>query len=495
MITQDNPLRIRSARLSRLSRIQTMALLGLLVGACGSLRPADGLATRPTLTAWITSTAWLTPTMTPTPAVAFASGTPLSTATVGATQELEPTPPPATYGVPLAHLRAGEAVTINEIHMINAFAGWAIGGRDNTRNHVLRTLDGGETWLDVTPPELPSAEAAEAGVDESVRGFFLDIAHAWVFYKAVFLTEVEPPTLWRTSDAGQSWTPTLAPSRDLGPNYFHNLFFVDERLGWLMADHDIAAGTAITDVFHSADGGGTWEALQAPDRAPGEGTRSSCNAPTYVAFADSQTGWMLNNCLDDVPSLWQTEDGGATWQYLEVPRPGDRLFCHANSLPVFFTPQFGAFALLCTDASGVWQAAYVYRTTDGGRTWEQRLLPKPPLPELTSTYFSSRFTEVEFVDSEVYWAIITDAGGEIQPEFSYVQSYLTYLYQSTDGGRSWINVKRVTWAGQFSFVDEITGWAVARAPLNEAGGERTVALVRTSDRGRTWQEIRPVIAP
>ena len=57
-----------------------------------------------------------------------------------------------------------------------------------------------------------------------------------------------------------------------------------------------------------------------------------------------------------------------------------------------------------------------------------------------------------------------------------------------DGGRSWDFVKTVQWDGQFSFVSDQVGWAVARQ------GE-ALALVSTTNGGRTWNLLKPSISP
>ncbi len=52
----------------------------------------------------------------------------------------------------------------------------------------------------------------------------------------------------------------------------------------------------------------------------------------------------------------------------------------------------------------------------------------------------------------------------------------TYLPGTVDGGATWSFVHAVTWDGQFSFVDDQHGWAVAR-------NEQEIALVRTENGG------------
>jgi photosystem II stability/assembly factor-like uncharacterized protein len=63
-----------------------------------------------------------------------------------------------------------------------------------------------------------------------------------------------------------------------------------------------------------------------------------------------------------------------------------------------------------------------------------------------------------------------------------------WIYLTQDGGKTWSTVKQVNWDGQFNFLTFNTGWAVAR----NAG---QIALVNTVDGGRSWQEIKPVVAP
>jgi photosystem II stability/assembly factor-like uncharacterized protein len=97
--------------------------------------------------------------------------------------------------------------------------------------------------------------------------------------------------------------------------------------------------------------------------------------------------------------------------------------------------------------------SYVYATPDEGLTW--RADPYPG-------------GELHFLSREVVLAV----GRQI--------------HRSDDGGRSWTLVGEVFWDGQFSFPTDQLGWAVARS-----GDE--LALVRTADGGRSWQQLSPQI--
>ena len=97
----------------------------------------------------------------------------------------------------------------------------------------------------------------------------------------------------------------------------------------------------------------------------------------------------------------------------------------------------------------------MYTTQDLGETWQHTLLPSP-------------VESLLFLNENEGWAF----GRE--------------YYKTTDGGLNWVKVKSVNWDGQFSFVDPMTGWAVARN-LDE------IALVKTTNGGQTWQIIEPVM--
>ncbi|MEN8174076.1 MAG: hypothetical protein ABFS03_14505, partial [Chloroflexota bacterium] len=57
-------------------------------------------------------------------------------------------------------LTAGEKVYITTIQMLNEINGWAIGHQDSEHDHILRTFDGGGTWIDISPPQpLPESNA------------------------------------------------------------------------------------------------------------------------------------------------------------------------------------------------------------------------------------------------------------------------------------------------------------------------------------------------
>ena len=361
---------------------------------------------------------------------------------------------PEPLGEPIARLTPGTPLVIREIHMLTDSLGWAIGGDGP---HVLRTEDGGVTWIDTTPPERadPPTETPR-----SATGFFLDPYVGWVvYYPPTFVggpQTIDALSAWRTSD-GVNWQPgALAAPMDLneGPPL---ITFADEDHGWMLVEFGVGAGQHGYTLVRTEDGGFNWESARVPPD-----TLSPCHK-TGIAFADPLIGWMTNECPFELGGgvfVDRTEDGGNTWLQIELAPPaGKRAFAETSTLCRTHSPNLqsgsqGAVVVECNRQAGG-PVSYLYTTEDGGRTWTTSVYPGGELLLLNPT---------------TGWALSRE------------------IHKTEDGGRSWRLIKTVSWDGQFSFVSAELAWAVAR---NRA----EIALVRSNNGGRTWQVIEPTVAP
>lgn len=445
----------------------------VLLTACGSpvAEPPTLAATQPlpTRSPIATRAPATQPPSTASPIPPTATAPPVGSPIPSATPEVG-----GPAALPIAHLTAGQPVTVTTIHMLDAATGWAVGQAvGDPDDHLLRTADGGLTWRDVTPPENndPAAPLGKAATT-----FFLDANTAWAaYYDRTAAPITIPPVIWRTADGGQTWT--SSPPLDVTDAAYYlpsDLVFVGVRNGWLMAHVDAGMMHDYVFVYASTDGGQAWERIVDPfiDNLP-----QSCGK-NGMTFVDVQTGWVVGDCQGvqpGAPYFQTTADGGRTWQAVDLPPPADQpdLFarddagCGVYALTIF-SPQSMVVVMRCLffTADPLRTDSFLYATTDGGQTWRSHVSPA---------------SAVTFVNSETGWAL-TAAADPNDPAAP------RDFYQTGDGGQSWTKIRAVNWDGQFNFVTEQEGWAVAKA-------EDAVALVHTTDGGKTWKEIKPQIAP
>jgi len=338
--------------------------------------------------------------------------------------------------------------------------GWAIGGLVDEPDHVLRTVDGGTTWIDVTPPE--PLRDLPYGAQEAI-GAFADTDSAWVVYsQQVEEEELSAAVVWRTEDGGQSWTPSEPLDQGGLVESFNPRFlgFADDGSGWLLVNVGAGMSHEYVVLYTSGDGGSTWERVLDPY---GDSPIQVC-WKTGLTFADAQTGWLTRDCggVVDGAQVSLTQDGGRSWATMDLLPPADHpagftypSACWTHS-PALWSSQSGMVGVGCKtfEPDEVHPGlSLVYRTEDGGVTWESMEAPNG---------------ELGVLDGRLTW------------------TFDRQIHLTPDLGLSWTLVKEVSWDGQFDFIDLDRGWAVAR------DGEE-IALVRTEDGGKTWQLLEPVM--
>ena len=421
------------------------------------------------------------PTPTPQPALpsstAPAAATPPGAGSASATPEAalpsptppEPVAPTKTPGGPdfsgmerIKPLTPGAKFKITFIEMQNQTGGWAIGGAQDPGSHILITQDGGKSWRDVSPPEPLQTGDPDA---KKAHAFFLDDQTAWVTYSTRDSFLIPDETwIWFTQDGGANWEARGGFPMSGMEEFFtiSDLFFIDRDNGWLLAGVGAGMSHYYASLYRTADGGANWERIADPS---GENPLQLC-AKTGMAFGDSFTGWITRNCMGvmDGAHVLGTGNGGALWNFFDLPpsdQDPDRFklqgYCYSHS-PQFYSPVSGSVAVTCieyADDNSKVETSYIYTSIDSGFTWSSSGYPGGALLVL---------------DNDFAFALGRD------------------IYRTHDGGASWQLVKTVNWDGQFSFVSQTHGWAVARE-----GDE--IALVYTENGGGKWDLIEAVIVP
>jgi hypothetical protein len=196
-------------------------------------------------------------------------------------------------------------------------------------------------------------------------------------------TGVQRTVIMRTNDGGVTWTSTVLPwssAADGSPGWsnaqFMNLNCASAMncLGLSTVFHSVVNGvqTSNVKVWQSSDGGATWESSWAPTPAIAADLTAGFTCPTtFRCYATVQTG----TSFPGKPEVMTTSDDGTTWTF-------DNTFVGGRSgLDVELTSVSCSTASTCWTAgeerlvgSNEWQAA-MWATSDSGGTWISIPLP------------------------------------------------------------------------------------------------------------------------
>ncbi len=186
---------------------------------------------------------------------------------------------------------------------------------------------------------------------------------------------------------------------------------VDPRHGWAVVNGRLML---------TSDGGTTWT-----DRTPPLGAMTGEN-PLGVAFADPLHGWVAINESFTSPSdasygrvdVWRTDDGGLTWEKVQLPpavinRAGEVM----GAVEFDFLDTTHGFAFI-TGGMATGYGGDLYWTADGGRTWSVDR-PTPPGPGITGGIaFASANDGLVLGGAPGNRAFVTHDGGATWTRFS-----------------------------------------------------------------------------
>ncbi|MBN2147650.1 MAG: DUF1906 domain-containing protein [Anaerolineales bacterium] len=202
-------------------------------------------------------------------------------------------------------------------------------------------------------------------------------------------------------------------------------------------------------VYATVDGGGTWQPVEIPGAPPGA-------VPLALTFIDSERGWLSlslpSSANFNLGLLYRTQDGGQSWQALPLPGAGS---VHFN------TPEIG-WALV---------EDILYCTRDGGQSWT---VQSPILPGEAGAVFYSLPT---FFDPQ---------SGLLPVTLLDPYSPRMEIYATADGGLTWTMVSALPLQPEDALLDasllttflDPQHWWVAHS-----SGD----LHLSQDGGHTWQ--------
>ncbi len=400
-----------------------------------------------------------TPSLTPA-----ASASPELRAPAGVRGTAEPTP--------AQRLKPGTAVKIVRTNMLTPLSGWAIGWADpDPTQHILFTLDGGQTWQDRSPFGAIVNSPAEG---LSAAAYFASADQAWAAYSSALLrASQEPLVVWRTGDGGKTWEKSQPLDLSGVEQEFQNpsdLAFLDGQHGWLLVHLGVGMNHDYIAIFTSADGGKTWQRVLDPSTTS---PLMSC-VKSGLTFTVATTAWLTGNCPGLMPKLffYRSSDGGASWTELTLPVPAGKpanyfaqssIGCGITAINISSARAL-SLTLGCSNYTNNSAQSWLYISADGGTSWTARMLPLP-------------YTRIDLLNSNEGLLV-----GALKPDADAAGA----VYHTANGGADWALYTSTAWTGTPDFVDALNGWVVA------VHGQ-VVAFVRSVDGGKIWIEIKPVI--
>jgi|SRR5579884_365659 len=362
--------------------------------------------------------------------------------------------------------RAAAKTAIGDAALIAPGVGWAMNG-----NALWLTTNDGTSWRRITPPGLRGEDVIGRVVDVD----FIDAKHGWVSAELNGTRSVNGSLRYGgisiTGDGGKSWRLVTLPDCYQCVNTYFS--FLDSHHGFALTAGMSPRHTFVERLYRTSDGGMHWTLVR-PTRFYGR-----------IVFTDVLHGWVLTNpsgwaqkpcCAIPIGEglIYRTSDGGRSWQRVILPAPVG--YAHERRIATwmrFFDARNGAIASLALDRLTKRLRVLVDWTNDGGTTWAVRAAP--------------RASEQPRTQDGLPYAPFSAANTHTWTLFSHTRPV---LFRTSDGGRSWSTVAMTPhgklgsgWAVDFVKADE--GWAVVLA-ANEIA-----ALVRTTDGGRTWTPLTP----
>jgi len=356
-------------------------------------------------------------------------------------------------------------------------------GYDYTDSAVV-TSDGGATWRKVTIAGVEIDDVTMLGA-----GHLVVLGHSATTFAGVCCTSsdggatwqrhpmslagwrwkvagwpggsvcaVGPSTIVTSADAGASWQPRSG-------GFIDTLYDVDCAGGavWALGARWDADSPFLLDFLVSLQEAWGWRPqmgvlLHAPDGVTWrEEPLPDGLSLSAIAFGDQARGWAIGSTdvwsldLDEGgDTVFATNDGGGSWaSQLNL---ADRTFSH----------------ICAVDAGRAWAATptSVFRTTDGGLTWQESALPS-----------AGEVDDLVFADALHGWATGRDTGG-----------VNNVVFATVDGGVTWQahafpQAEEPKALDAASFVDADHGWVLT------GYYEEDQSLLRTADGGVTWSAV------
>jgi photosystem II stability/assembly factor-like uncharacterized protein len=303
---------------------------------------------------------------------------------------------------------SGISEDLNGVYFVDANTGWAVGKHGKDTGVILKTTNGGTTWV---------IQNNDKEKSKNLNGvYFVDANTGW----AVGDYKQDSGVILKTTNGGTTWV-----VQDIDKNKHISLegvYFVDANTGWAVGDHN---GKDSGVILKTTNGGTDW-VIQDIDK--------NKHIKLYgVYFVDANTGWAVGDHNGkDSGVILKTTNGGTDWVIQDIDKNK-----HIKLYGVYFVDANTGWAV---GDSGK-NSGVILKTTNGGTTW---------VVQDADATKDSKLNAVYFTDANTGWAVGLkgiDTG---------------VILKTTNGGTDWVadnpNVKSDLRG--ISFADANTGWIV-----------------------------------
>lgn len=220
---------------------------------------------------------------------------------------------------------------------------------------VFISYNNGKTTAEA-PLTLGSSDLYGLGMEEYDTGFFLSEGVTAIAYGGDD-TSIQ---VLISHDMGQTWnTYTVEGSKTMRTSKY--IGFVTESEGWLVASPGSALGASNNYVFHTIDGGKTWVQTGNPNELYPRNITGAGFASKDIAFMSFR--------VDEFPgpTIYWTQDGGNTWEQLEVTVPEQ--YDYNIPLSPYFSGANGIYPIQYRSRENEEIITYYLTSKDYGKTW------------------------------------------------------------------------------------------------------------------------------
>jgi photosystem II stability/assembly factor-like uncharacterized protein len=255
------------------------------------------------------------------------------------------------------HQYSGTQENLYDVKFLNRYTGWTVGDG----GIILKTINGGDNWINIVNPAISKPLSGISIVDSNVvyiTGWFetiiktIDGGSNWIIirngpsgqgssYDAIFFINANTgwiagpdQMVWKTTDGGTTLTGGYLSGT------FHDLFFKDENTG-------LVTGSAMSS-YKTTNGGNNWYHMIIPF--------GIVISEFYkISVVNNQFCWLAGNDR----RIFRSTNFGDTWDTISgIPSPSnDYIYC-------------SAFTNTLTGWIGG-ENNRLYKTTNGGFNWKQ----------------------------------------------------------------------------------------------------------------------------